>query len=174
MHAKRYDFHCTILSVSSSSWSLKFSRSRLNCYKIALRAIAMPHGMLNYYTFLLGLEFLSATTTVSATCFLPNGTDRSLGYRPADQYIPINTGDNVTMCCAATDGPRSDGLCVSGTNIYRESCTDQSWQDPRCIKLCAGSDNGKGNPLSVLWVTTRLIPECRHKPFTYTRPPGGQ
>ncbi|KAM3087765.1 hypothetical protein ACMFMG_001838 [Clarireedia jacksonii] len=31
------------------------------------------------------------------------------------------------------------GLCgVTGTQLWRESCTDQTWQSPVCLKLCLG------------------------------------
>lgn len=117
---------------------------------MAIYGIAMPRGILNYYTLILSLEILSGITRVSATCYYPNGTDRNAGF-PTIRYAPINTGDNFSMCCTLTDKPRSDGLCENepGTLIYRESCTDQTWQSPKCIKLCAGSSNGKGNRLSV-------------------------
>ncbi|KAI4194912.1 MAG: hypothetical protein LQ348_002535 [Seirophora lacunosa] len=88
------------------------------------------------------LIVLSAIGTVNATCYYPNGTDRNRGF-PSDTYFPINPGDDFSMCCSRLgDKPRSDGLCANsdGSVIWRESCTDRTWQSPKCIKLCAGTD----------------------------------
>lgn len=64
------------------------------------------------------------------------------------------------MCCALgrpvyhINKCLGNGLCedVSTGWIWRESCTDPTWTDPRCLKLCmedskysrAGALNGKG------------------------------
>lgn len=137
----------------SQHWILIWSSScpPLDFGKMTLCAIAMPRSFLNYSFLLLSPGLLAGITTASANCYYPNGTDRNSGLSNI-QYAPINTGDNYSMCCAATDKPRSDGLCENqpGTIIYRESCTDQSWQSPKCIKLCAGSNNGKHKRLPVL------------------------
>ncbi|KAL8947426.1 MAG: hypothetical protein Q9222_006294 [Ikaeria aurantiellina] len=50
------------------------------------------------------------------------------------------------MCCAldSTDTCRGDGLCDStwDNNIWRDFCTDPTWQAPDCLKIClVGSEN---------------------------------
>lgn len=55
------------------------------------------------------------------------------------QYQPCNAGDPVSMCCHIADECRSDGLCHStwfDGNVWRDFCTDKTWEDPACIKLC--------------------------------------
>ncbi|KAI4290367.1 MAG: hypothetical protein L6R35_000356 [Caloplaca aegaea] len=101
----------------------------------------MPLFGLGTYRYLQALTILSAIGAASANCYYPNGTDRNQGF-PTDTYNPINPGDDVSMCCSDLgDKPRSDGLCANaeGSVIWRESCTDRTWQSPKCIKLCAGS-----------------------------------
>ncbi|KAL8923492.1 MAG: hypothetical protein Q9172_003099 [Xanthocarpia lactea] len=99
--------------------------------------------------FVRSLAGLSTIVAVSADCYYPNGTDRNQGL-PEDRYLPINTGDDFSMCCTILgDKPRSDGLCenAAGTVIWRESCTDRTWQSPKCIKLCASSSlDTNGSP----------------------------
>lgn len=77
-----------------------------------------------------------------AKCYLPDGTDRNAGLAQED-YQPCDPGDDFSMCCATNrevnpDRCRSDGLCYAtyDTNVWRESCTDQSWESPKCFKLC--------------------------------------
>lgn len=96
-------------------------------------------------------SFLKAT---SANCFYPNGTDVNLGVKP-DLYLPCQAEDDVSMCCRLGGGYpntcRSDGLCLSNVdrNVRRESCTDSSWQSPKCIKLC---DTGPGILRSIFFI----------------------
>ncbi|KAL9601998.1 MAG: hypothetical protein Q9219_002106 [cf. Caloplaca sp. 3 TL-2023] len=55
------------------------------------------------------------------------------------------------MCCrtTSTDVCRDDGLCDSGWdgNVWRDFCTDPTWQAPNCVKLCMNSQgkDGDGN-----------------------------
>ncbi|KAL8926539.1 MAG: hypothetical protein Q9208_002866 [Pyrenodesmia sp. 3 TL-2023] len=96
------------------------------------------------------LTILSVIVAAIAGCYYPNGTDRNEGF-PRDIYLPINPGDEFSMCCSSLgDKPRSDGLCenAEGSVIWRESCTDRTWQSPKCIKLCA--DSSPGNMESLL------------------------
>ncbi len=97
-------------------------------------------------------QLVATTTTlshilalVSAACFLPNSTDRnSIGDGHGGDYLPTGFGssvDNFQMCCATNgravpDIPRKDGLCQNLAAIWRESCTDPTWESPSCIKLC--------------------------------------
>lgn len=53
-------------------------------------------------------------------------------------YRPCDSGKEYNMCCANWDECRSDGLCFSNQSnlIYRDGCTDPSWESPSCVKLC--------------------------------------
>ena len=82
---------------------------------------------------------------ISATCFTPNGTDRNaLSDTNGETWFqPCETGNGYSMCCATSrskfpDDCRSDGLChnQAASLVWRESCTDPTWQSPSCIKLC--------------------------------------
>ncbi|KAL8693630.1 MAG: hypothetical protein Q9218_001588 [Villophora microphyllina] len=93
------------------------------------------------------LTILSAIAAVSATCYLPNGNDRNEGF-PNATYYPVHPDEDVSMCCSKLgDKPRDDGLCANSDNsvIWRESCTDRTWQSPKCIKLCADSSEDTNN-----------------------------
>lgn len=78
-------------------------------------------------------------TSVAATCYFPNGTDRNIG-SSAEIYRPCDGGGKHSMCCRTMDHDRcrSDGLCLNfqHNEIWRESCTDPTWQSPECLKLC--------------------------------------
>lgn len=69
-----------------------------------------------------------------ATCYFPNGDIR------VDQfYQPCHPDQEHSMCCRIDDNRcRSDGLCDElGTSlVWRESCTDPTWNSSSCIKLC--------------------------------------
>ena len=80
----------------------------------------------------------------SATCFYPNGSADAVGNQG-----PCNTSGH-SMCCLLhpranenADVCRSDGLCIPSTNsqIFRDTCTDPTWKDPACLRLCL---TGKG------------------------------
>jgi hypothetical protein len=92
----------------------------------------------------LALVFLITISPVLCQiCYYPDGTAHVADYQPC------HTG-RVSMCCATNrTGPganicRSDDLCIEtgtttnpGTNhVWREGCTDPSWTDPACLKLC--------------------------------------
>ncbi|KAL8788623.1 MAG: hypothetical protein Q9195_007218 [Heterodermia aff. obscurata] len=88
---------------------------------------------------------------VLAGCYLPNGADRNAQLPKGDDwYQPTGFGptvDNFSMCCATRrtnqDTVKKDGLCESRPeyHVWRESCSDPSWESPNCIKLCI---NGTG------------------------------
>jgi hypothetical protein len=67
------------------------------------------------------------------------------------RYLPCEGGvrsdSRFTMCCADYDVCRPDGMCLSGfdSEIWRDGCTDPTWQSSSCIKLC---HEGKGNQIS--------------------------
>ncbi|KAI4176906.1 MAG: hypothetical protein LQ343_000763 [Gyalolechia ehrenbergii] len=53
------------------------------------------------------------------------------------------------MCCrtTSTDTCRDDGLCDSSWdgNVWRDFCTDPTWQAPNCVKLCLDSQGTDGD-----------------------------
>ncbi|KAL8949979.1 MAG: hypothetical protein Q9222_003957 [Ikaeria aurantiellina] len=85
------------------------------------------------------------TLTLAATdstCYFPNGT---AAIDPDYPYLPCNPNTKNSMCCrtTTTDSCTSDGLCLSGYdgNLWRDFCTDPTWQAPNCAKLCLNSGN---------------------------------
>jgi hypothetical protein len=88
----------------------------------------------------LALLFLIATG-VWATCYRPGGF--AADYR----YVPCHDG-KPSMCCRTNDPNypdvcRADSLCQETLQdvVWRESCTDPSWQAPECLRLCLGKHN---------------------------------
>ncbi|KAL8822850.1 MAG: hypothetical protein Q9191_006420 [Dirinaria sp. TL-2023a] len=85
---------------------------------------------------------LLLSSTAIADCFNPNGTNRNIGAPDVpsgtEVYFPCNTVQPYSMCCRDTDKCLANGLCQQGgsTNLWRESCTDQSWRSAACVKLC--------------------------------------
>src|SRR2546421_7862496 len=75
-------------------------------------------------------------TPEAQMCYYPDGSLDASG------ETPCNAGRH-TMCCAAV-GPspdfcRPDGLCQDANNdqyVWRQGCTDRTWQAPECLKLC--------------------------------------
>ncbi|KAJ8058827.1 hypothetical protein OCU04_011813 [Sclerotinia nivalis] len=64
-------------------------------------------------------------------------------------YMPCNGSAPVSMCCRLgvinnNGGDKCGsgsayGLCgITGSQLWRESCTDKTWQSPLCLKLCVG------------------------------------
>src|ERR1700760_2952976 len=90
------------------------------------------------FTTLIALILLRlASSRASAQCYNPDGTQASSQYQPC-------TSGRPSMCCAlnrtssVVNSCRSDNLCADADNnvLWRESCTDPTWQDPACIRLC--------------------------------------
>ncbi|KAK2729680.1 hypothetical protein CKAH01_02654 [Colletotrichum kahawae] len=83
-------------------------------------------------------------SAVQGTCFVPNGTDRqALANIGNNRYEPCE-GNGHSMCCNVVSGDKcqADGLCWNegGRLTWRESCTDPTWQSPKCVKLCISDD----------------------------------
>ena len=107
-----------------------------------------------------GVTLVSTVSSFSyfTTCFLPNGTVDAGNNGAEKHYYNTcnNTGTSVSMCCRTTDASgrpaetcRPDGLCAdTNGEIWRNGCTDPSWQDPACVKLCMSGSGiwpgGKG------------------------------
>ncbi|KAL8921386.1 MAG: hypothetical protein Q9172_004038 [Xanthocarpia lactea] len=102
------------------------------------------------FSWSIGLLALISLRLVSAACFLPNSTNRNTPEK--DRYRPSGAGslvDDFQMCCRlvgvdSPDVPRKDGLCTSGSNVWRESCTDPTWASPSCVKLCVNGTDANG------------------------------
>ncbi|KAH9228255.1 hypothetical protein K456DRAFT_1729528 [Colletotrichum gloeosporioides 23] len=90
------------------------------------------------------LTAVAGITVVQGTCFVPNGTDRhALTNIENNRYEPCE-GNGHSMCCNVVSGDKcqADGLCWNegGRLTWRESCTDPTWQSPKCVKLCISDD----------------------------------
>jgi hypothetical protein len=82
-------------------------------------------------------------------CYGIDGTP----YATLDRYIPCNsTTSGHTSCCAPGDSCLTNGLCQGPADnkrkaniFWRNGCTDPTWNDPACAKVCDGIGN---TPLS--------------------------
>lgn len=104
-------------------------------------------SLLLVFVALFPVSFCDAAET---KCYNFDGT-------PADaSFKPCNGTAGVSMCCqlgeASNGGDTcgsgsSYGLCVTGlgSQLWRRSCTDSSWRDPRCLPLCIAG-NGISTP----------------------------
>lgn len=89
---------------------------------------------------------LSLLSCVLGACYTPDGDLRGVDGE-GGAYLPCNSNGGHSMCCALgrkgkyKNTCRPDGLCDEADSgwIFRESCTDPTWRDPACIKLCFGS-----------------------------------
>jgi hypothetical protein len=85
-------------------------------------------------------------TCLAANCYTPNGLLMSSDYQPCK----LDSGHS--MCCASNRTTKNVNhcvqhyLCADGDSniLWRESCTDPTWQDDACLKLCT---DGIGMPL---------------------------
>lgn len=91
---------------------------------------------------LLILWLQHASLAVQAGCYLPDGTDRNARndtIAGKTRYEPCSTGAGHSMCYNTKDGDAcvEDGLIYNpGGQLWRESCTDPTWQAPECLKVC--------------------------------------
>lgn len=100
--------------------------------------IVFPQGFLILSSF--------AVVHVVADCFLPNGTDSNVaeGLTNSSKSCGFTwPGAQHSMCCRIGDNPiydvcNSDGTCkyIWGPvdRLWREGCTDQTWEDPGCLR----------------------------------------
>lgn len=86
------------------------------------------------------LYWLAAS--VNGQCYSYAGVEMDPTYKPCNGSAP------ASMCChlgvmnnggdECGLGP-TYGLCgITGTQLWRESCTDRTWQSPECLQLCVG------------------------------------
>lgn len=90
----------------------------------------------------------SAVRSVVAECYLPNGVNRNKAKDDeSHDYQPCGNSTDVSMCCNVGTGDvcRENGLCYnrSAQLLWRESCTDPTWESPGCLKLCVGDTLSK-------------------------------
>lgn len=114
-----------------------------------------------FYTFLSTL----VATSFAANCYSPDGSDRNLHSDVAEGtvlYTPCSQVTRFSMCCRQPndggDDCRSDGLCQGYATdgslpIWRESCTDRSWQSPYCLNLCTTGINEDGNDSTYIFAS---------------------
>lgn len=86
------------------------------------------------------LVALAGIVAGQGKCFVPNGTNRhDLANIGGNKYEPCE-GDGHSMCCNTVSGDKCqpNGLCWNeGARLtWRESCSDPTWQSPKCLKLC--------------------------------------
>ncbi|KAF7942322.1 hypothetical protein BELL_0021g00220 [Botrytis elliptica] len=82
---------------------------------------------------------------VEGQCYSYEGVEMDPTYKPCNGSAP------VSMCChlgVINNGGdecgsgSTYGLCgISGTQLWRESCTDKTWQSPLCLRLCVGAND---------------------------------
>ena len=92
--------------------------------------------------FLTSLPLVGGLVSLAAaTCYHVNGSALDVYYQPCDNSAEFS------MCChlGVTNLNGGDqcgsgdyyGLCgVTGTQLWRESCTDPTWKSPACLQLC--------------------------------------
>lgn len=112
-------------------------------------------GLKALFSYTLVSTFIA--TSIAINCYNPNGSDRNLDSDVAEGtvlYTPCSQVTKFSMCCRQPneggDVCRPDGLCQGFASdgslpIWRESCTDRSWQSPYCLNLCTTGINEDGN-----------------------------
>ena len=96
-----------------------------------------------YVIFTIAISFLLHAQTAEVSCFAPDGKTVA----PNDSFVPCNklgiTQVGAASSCCLLDGDvgardlcASTGLCVNGGIIRREFCTDRTWSNPACVKVC--------------------------------------
>ena len=103
-------------------------------------------------TFLWLVLSLFARSILAVSCYHPDGQISAYaGYAPCEAAVP----GGASMCCGTgrasfPDVCSPDGLCRNGGDIYRDDCTDPTWENPGCLQLCTSGfgDTGEdvGNP----------------------------
>ncbi|KAF1992192.1 hypothetical protein K402DRAFT_415890 [Aulographum hederae CBS 113979] len=72
----------------------------------------------------------------SSSCYFPGGNQPAGG----NPMVPCNPNAAVSACCQVGESCTSSGLCFSGNGmIYRGGCTDKTFKDATCSKVCLDS-----------------------------------
>ena len=98
----------------------------------------------------------------ATACWWPNGqTNGATRKNPqADPFfVPCDPSARHSACCALGESCTENGLCYSGSGgIYRGACTDSTWQDSACAKVCrgtSGANRGKNETVHGLQSSTK-------------------
>ena len=97
-----------------------------------------PGSISSHILILMAYFFAIHSLSTHAACFFPNGLDRNSQFG-SEVYQPCDRSAEHSMCCRAQNHTcRSDGLCFSllTSLVWRESCTDSTWNSSACVKLC--------------------------------------
>jgi hypothetical protein len=82
------------------------------------------------------LFLASVVRSATAACYAPDGSLRSNDN--GNDFQPC--GGATGMCCnmAFGDACQPNGLCYNAGAklLWRESCTDPTWESPGCLNLC--------------------------------------
>lgn len=97
-------------------------------------------------------------TTFAVDCWNPNGSNRNEDSDVPEGsifYQPCSLVTKFSMCCRSPqnggDSCLENGLC-QGYNgegsqpIWRESCTDPTWNSPYCLNFCTTERDETGFP----------------------------
>ncbi|KAK0371264.1 hypothetical protein CLIM01_11372 [Colletotrichum limetticola] len=93
------------------------------------------------------LTTLIRTVAGQGACFVPNGTNRhDLTNANIQKYASCESSGHGMCCNIAGDKCQADGLCWNEEHkqLWRESCTDPTWESPKCLKLCVTDDYDTG------------------------------
>lgn len=93
-----------------------------------------PKPLLLVLLVLLTTVFISTATTTSTNttqCWYPYGVTQS----PHD-FPCADPSTGHAACCNKDSYCLESGLCMFMATISRGSCTDQSWEDASCAKVC--------------------------------------
>lgn len=88
-------------------------------------------------------------------CYAPDGVTLANN----ETYVPCNklgiTFEGAHSSCCRLDGDPDErqtcalnGLCKKGNDQYRGYCTDQSWNDDACVKVCMDESVSTGHPIN--------------------------
>ncbi|KAL5338032.1 hypothetical protein BJX70DRAFT_399125 [Aspergillus crustosus] len=96
---------------------------------------------------LLALSITTKPTTAAQECYLMNGQSAATSHSPC---IADLASDVHSPCCAlATDICLESGLCLASNGLmYETGCTDPTWEDDACPKVCPDASTnwrGKGS-----------------------------
>jgi hypothetical protein len=91
-----------------------------------------PHLLLLITIF----HFLAPSHSQQQKCFDTRGVETN--------NLPCDPSASAGPCCSATFVCLNNGLCTPGpltpkdtvTEFYQGSCTDATWQDPKCPRFC--------------------------------------
>lgn len=127
-----FSFSSVFLTPSSYSTQKKLPYAPLS--------VTMLHVLAAILTTLIG------TVAGQGACFVPNGTNRhDLTNANIQKYASCESSGHGMCCNIAGDKCQADGLCWNEEHkqLWRESCTDPTWESSKCLKLCITDDYGK-------------------------------